>query len=290
MVQGREGAAAVVQVASDEECIALWLNGASPSTQIAYKRDVAKFRTAVPKPLKQIKVSDIQQYQDGLSGAINSRTRAMNALRSLFRFACDLRYVSFNPMCIIRRPKIRPVLKQKYLSPEQVHMMIDEEPSERNRLILQVLYYGGLRVSELCHLKFRDVILREDMGNVQLSVLGKGSVLRQVPLPRFLSEELMAFRGEVAEDAPVFPSQIGQGHLDSSRVFRIVKKAAKRVGIAEKPSPHWLRHASATHSLANGAPLHVVQQTLGHSSLSVTGLYLHARPNESSGMYLKKGG
>lgn len=86
-------------------------------------------------------------------------------------------------------------------------------------------------------------------------------------------------------DAPVFLSRKG-GALDPSQVHRIVKAAASRAGISGEVSAHWLRHAHASHSLERGAPIHLVQATLGHASVATTGRYLHARPTDSSARYL----
>ena len=86
------------------------------------------------------------------------------------------------------------------------------------------------------------------------------------------------------DDAPVFTSRKG-GSLDTRQVHRIVRAAGERVGV-EGVSPHWLRHAHASHALERGAPIHLVQATLGHASVATTGVYLHARPTESSGRYL----
>ena len=95
----------------------------------------------------------------------------------------------------------------------------------------------------------------------------------------------MSLRGDAKDNAPVFRSRKG-GHLDESQVWRIVRKAAERADIDKDVSCHWLRHAHASHALGRGAPIHLVQATLGHSSISTTGRYLHARPTESSGDYL----
>jgi integrase/recombinase XerD len=84
----------------------------------------------------------------------------------------------------------------------------------------------------------------------------------------------------------MFPSRKGGGHLDASQVRRIVYAAAKKAGLEQKVSPHWMRHAHASHALDRSAPIHLVQATLGHSSVSTTGRYLHARPTESSSFYL----
>jgi len=97
---------------------------------------------------------------------------------------------------------------------------------------------------------------------------------------------LLDLRGDGGNaDDPVFRSRKG-GALDPSQVHRIVGKAARRAGIKAPVSPHWLRHAHASHALDRGAPIHLVQATLGHASVATTGKYLHARPSESSAKYL----
>ncbi len=90
----------------------------------------------------------------------------------------------------------------------------------------------------------------------------------------------------LAPEAPVFPSRKGGGHPDKSAARRIVRQAAARAGIDGHVSPHWLRHAHASHALERGAPVALVRDTLGHSSVGTTNGYLHARPNDSSARYL----
>jgi site-specific recombinase XerD len=105
-----------------------------------------------------------------------------------------------------------------------------------------------------------------------------------------LSDNTWATLSEIgstaAPDVPVFRSRKG-GPLDPSQVHRIVKAAAERAGLSAEVSAHWLRHAHASHSLDRGAPIHLVQQTLGHASVATTGRYLHARPTDSSVRYLE---
>ncbi|MHC2069748.1 tyrosine-type recombinase/integrase [Bremerella sp. T1] len=104
-------------------------------------------------------------------------------------------------------------------------------------------------------------------------------------MPQSAWEALMKLRDSDALEAPVFRSR-KKGNLDESAVWRIVKKASQRAGIDKDVSCHWFRHAHASHALDRGCPIHLVQATLGHSSISTTGRYLHARPSESSGEYL----
>jgi integrase/recombinase XerD len=183
-------------------------------------------------------------------------------------------------------PKVKDTLNQRIISELEVQTMIALETNQRNRVILRLLYTAGLRVSELCDLKWCDVKSRSNGG--QVTVYGKGGKTRTILLPASLWIELCQMRGLATDDAPVFQSRKGikGGHLDRVRVYQIVATAAERAGIQGKVSPHWLRHAHASHSLERGAPIHLVQQTLGHASVATTSRYLHARPNDSSSLYL----
>ena len=125
----------------------------------------------------------------------------------------------------------------------------------------------------------------------QVIVYGKGSKTRVVPLTSLLWQELLAGRAEAELDEPVFASRNQGGHLSTTQVGRIVKAAALRTPgldprVAQRVSPHWLRHAHASHALERGAPIHLVQQTLGHASIATTGMYLHAKPSDSSARFL----
>jgi integrase/recombinase XerD len=118
-----------------------------------------------------------------------------------------------------------------------------------------------------------------------VTVFGKGRKTRTILLKQDIWDELMQLKGDRSNDEPVFKSRKG-GHINRHQLWRIVAAAAKRAGIEGKVSPHWLRHAHASHSLDRGAPIHLVQQTLGHESVATTSRYLHARPNDSSSLYL----
>ena len=156
------------------------------------------------------------------------------------------------------------------------------ERNPRNKALLRLLYLGGLRISEVCSLCGRDLAARDDSG--QVTLFGKGGKTRSVLLKPSIWQDLAALRA-ANPDAPVFRSRQG-GALDPSQVHRIVKQAAKRAGLAEAVSAHWLRHAHVSHALDRGAPVHLVQATVGHASLTTTSRYAHARPNDSSSLYL----
>src|SRR5919201_6419515 len=174
--------------------------------------------------------------------------------------------------------------RERILTEADVVRILALEHDRRNHALLRLLYAGGLRVSEIAALKWRDLVARDDAG--QVTVFGKGSKTRTVLLPASVWAELVALRGAAGPDAPVFPSRRGGGHLDQTAVLRLVRKAAQHAGVEGKVSPHWLRHSHATHALERGAPIHLVQATLGHASVATTGRYLHARPTDSSPRYL----
>jgi integrase/recombinase XerD len=125
----------------------------------------------------------------------------------------------------------------------------------------------------------------------KMSVYGKGGKTRAIKLPASLWQELQSLQGDAAIGEPVFTSRKKKGFLLEMQVNRIVKAAAKRVpgleeAVAETVSPHWLRHAHASHAMDRGAPVHLVKETLGHANIATTGRYLHARPTDSSSLYL----
>ena len=149
--------------------------------------------------------------------------------------------------------------------------------------MLLTLYAGGFRVSEICSLKWRHLQDRNSAG--QTTVFGKRGKTRTVLMPQKVWESLEKLQQDSRVDAPVFLSR-KKGHLDESAVWRIVDNASMRAGIDKNVSARWFRHAHASHALDRGCPIHLVQATLGHSSISTTGRYLHARPTDSSVNYL----
>jgi integrase/recombinase XerD len=173
------------------------------------------------------------------------------------------------------------------LSEVETAVLIRAAKSDRDRLMFDLAYFGGLRVSELVSLTWAQVI-RRDSGEAQLSIIGKGSKSREVLIPAVIATRLFASRGDAPAPAPVFQSvRRPGGPLTERAVNFIVKEAAERAGVNPAASIHWLRHAHASHAIDNGAPLTLVSATLGHADLKTTSVYAHARPGESSGRYLK---
>jgi integrase/recombinase XerD len=178
-------------------------------------------------------------------------------------------------------------LAKRIISEVEVGLLIRAAPSKRDRVLLEVIYAGGLRVSETVALTWSDVIQRDN--RVQLSISGKGGKVRQVLLPEIVSRSLLSLRGDAGDSAPVFPSRMGGGKLTERNVNAMVKRTAAKAGINPAVSPHWLRHAHGSHAIDRGATLPEVQATLGHDNVSTTSGYLHARPDTSSGLRLDPG-
>lgn len=276
----------VQQAETDEQLIDIWLHGRSPHTQRAYQSDIGQFLRAVEKPLHAITLRGLQEYADELEGAElapASRHRKLSSIKSLFAFAHRIGYLPFDTARALRLPSFRETLSQRILSQPEVTRMVAMEPHPRNRVMLLLLYASGLRVSELCVLKWRDYQDRD--GGCQITALGKGGRTRSILLPNLVRTAINSIRADVGNEAPVFRSRKG-GHFHPSQIVRIVRRAARRAGISKDVSPHWLRHAHASHALDSGAPISLVQATLGHSSVATTGRYLHSRPSDGSAMYL----
>ena len=274
------------QASTDAQVVAMWLHGKGANTARAYAREAATFSAFVGgAPLPAVTLGDVQAYADHLEArglAPATQARALAALKSLLTFAQRIGYTPVNVGAAEKLPRLKFTLSERIVTEEVVAQVIALEPSPRNHVLLRLLYVGGLRVSEACGLHWRDVQGRQ--GGAQVTVYGKGEHTRVVLLPAPLAAELEGLRGDAGDDAPVFVGR-GGGELTAGQAWRIVKAAADRAG-APALSPHWLRHAHASHALDNGAGIHVVRDTLGHASLATTSRYLHARPGDSSALYL----
>ncbi|WP_246686280.1 tyrosine-type recombinase/integrase [Methylobacterium sp. WL8] len=272
------------QADDDGQMIRLWLaRSASPNTRRNYEREARRFLAHVGKPLGSVRIGDLQDYVASRPGSSATVALAASALKSLFTFAQEVGFLRFNIGAAVNVPPIKNTLAERIMPEADALLMIRQEPDLRNRVLLTVLYGGGLRISEVCGLRWRDLAVRDEAG--QATIFGKGGKTRVVLLSAATWKVLTALRGESGPDVPVFLSRKG-GALDPSAVHRVVKAAVARAGLSAEISAHWLRHAHASHSLDRGAPIHLVQATLGHASVATTGRYLHARPSESSARFL----
>ncbi|BDA74388.1 integrase family protein [Calothrix sp. PCC 7716] len=278
----------ITQVSSDDKLIAMWLHGRASRTIDIYQRAIDKFSRFVNKPLQVITLEDLQAYASYLneSGLKDSTIKLeLNAVKSLFTFAAKLNYVRFNTAAALRIKKADYTISGKCIKQVDVFKIINKGATNaRDKALLQLLYYTGMRVSEICRLKWCDFSERED-GEIQVNILGKGSKYRTVLVPLSVWAEVETLRGDCSDDDAVFRSKNNK-HLDRTMVHKIIKDAVGKVGASDKISAHAFRHSHASHSLLKGAPISLVRDTLGHSNISITNIYLSSNPNDSSSKYL----
>jgi integrase/recombinase XerD len=286
------------QADNDRQVIDMWLHGRPDDTQRAYSQDVAEVFRFTGKGIRSLSLGDLQAYSDTLNvlteeGARKykdtTKARKLAAIKSLLKFAHRLGFVPFDVGAVIKLPKLKNTLAERIMSEESTMRIIYSEPNKRNRVLLRTLYATGARVSEICGLKWKDTQDR-DNGQGQVTLYGKGGKTRVVLVSADTWKEIKSIKGKSTGEHPVFRSRKHTistcGHLDPAQIQRIIKAAAVRAGVDGNVSPHWFRHAHASHSLDKGCPIHEVAQTLGHSSLATTSRYTHARPNSSSALYL----
>jgi site-specific recombinase XerD len=279
----------------DAPFLRMWLrNQRSARTQETYAANIQRFYTCVGKALPEVTLADLQDFAEQLSSlAPASQTCIIAAVRSALTFCYHLGYVQRNVGAALKLPRLEKKLAGRILTEEQVVQMLALEKDQRNHAILTLLYGAGLRVNELCELTWSQVQTRSEMG--QITVRGKGGKTRSILLSQEIWQEITALRSSSPSNTNYIflsrqsTSRVGKAtgrRLDGSQIHRIVKAAAERAGISGNVSPHWLRHAHASHALQRGAPLTLVQETLGHESVETTGRYIYNRPNTSSALYL----
>ena len=278
---------------SDEQLLSSWLSSlTSTHTRRNFETTAKGFLAGLPMGLRAATVEDVR---DALAAITRNKSEASGRqyvlrVKSLLSYAQRVGYTPFNAGAVI---KVRSDtahrganMAKRIISEVEVGLLIRAAPSKRDRVILEVIYAGGLRVSETVALTWSDVLLRDD--RVQLSITGKGGKVRQVLLPEIVSRSLLSLRGDAGVNDPVFGSRKG-GPLTDRAVNGMVKRAAAKAGISAGVSPHWLRHAHGSHAIDRGASLPEVQNTLGHGNIATTSGYLHARPDSSSGLKLDPG-
>ncbi len=271
-----------------------WLNlvkGYSKHTLDGYERDLLEFFTFLPKDIGpgSIKGDDVRSFVVSLHGKNSSATvaRKLSALRSFFRFLVKQKDIPNDPMAGINAPKGGGSIPT-FLTIDETFALLEAPDKQdsyrlRDRAILEMLYSTGMRVSELVSRDLNDLDFMEEM----LRVSGKGKKQRLVPVGRQALEAVSSWlpdrqqliessikRGKEPSREALFLNSRGT-RLTSRSVERLVKQYGERAGILQVVTPHALRHSFATHLLEMGADLRVVQELLGHVSLSTTQRYTH---------------
>ncbi len=271
-----------------------WLaveKGRSRNTLVAYRHDLAIYEewatceaidTATAGP------ADLERYLDGLRDQGRnpaSLARATTSLRGLYRFWVGEGIITADPTADVRSPTL-PKRLPKALEESQVIGLLDsvdgDEPVDlRDRALLELLYGTGARISEVVGLSLLDVAADDGL----LRVFGKGAKERLVPLGRPAQESLGRWLGPAGRplmeprqfarrgDAEAVFLNVRGARLSRQAAWAAVRGRAARVGLADVVSPHVLRHSCASHMLAHGADIRVVQEVLGHVSIATTQIY-----------------
>ncbi len=298
---------------------AIWIEGfletiyaernASKNTLMAYERDLLAFSTFLRQRRKKLITAtrtDIEAYIidleiNGLAQA--TRARHLSAIKQIYRYGFEESIIVNNPASEIKGPKTKRTLPSN-LSEEDVNRLLEastkagRSPGKKRRssCLIQILYATGMRVSELVSLPVASV-----RGNPQMLLIkGKGGKDRLVPLSTPAKMAIAAYlvdweivqeknrlKGKITSKY-LFPSNSQLGHLTRIRFYIFIKEICLIAEISpNKVSPHTLRHAFASHLLANGADLRVVQILLGHNDLATTQLYTHIAKNELKEIHCK---
>ena len=276
----------VTSAQSDRELILVWMADKSRTTQISFKSTIEKFLEFIDKPLVDVRIEDLQLWKQGLSARFKPTTVANKVLviKSLFSFAVKVGYLTINIGSFIKPPKTKEALAQKILTVADVKRLIDATNSRRDGLMLSLMYGCGLRVSEVVGLTWDDLKPHLDGGG-KATLFGKGSKTRVVIIPPRLWRQVLEFKQIDRASQWVFVTRMGN-QMERSIVHRMIKRTCQRAGVDERASCHWLRHSHASHSLEAGCNLRLLQQSLGHASVSTTEKYLHVSPDKGSSQYI----
>lgn len=256
----------------------------------AYERDVGKLDRFLngdesTVPVTAVKTGHVRQFLKELSELgvePASQARILSGLKSFFNYLLIERIVKQDPCELIEAPRLTRKLPDT-LNKEEIFKMLDMEPAgknedQRNKLILEVLYSCGLRVSELVELKISYIYKNEGY----IKVVGKGNKERLVPIALSTLKSIDVYLAGWRKMVPaykqfedyLFVNRRGK-KISRIMVYTIIKEMAQMAGIKKNISPHTLRHSFATHLIENGADLRAVQEMLGHSSITTTEIYTH---------------
>jgi integrase/recombinase XerD len=287
-----------------------WLEverGRSPQTLSSYRRDLRAFQTYVTQAapsgagavIDQSSPGQVAAYVASLRRARSAATvaRSVSTLRGFYRFLVEEGVATSDPTADLLSVSVADLLP-KALSEEETGRLLGAVVGTgpamlRDRALLEVLYGTGARVSEVSGLNLGDVVDAVEAGTADvplIRVFGKGSKERVVPLGRLAQEALAQWlsgegrphfepaKWKLRSDADAVFLNVRGGRLSRVGIFGVVKKYAGRVGLADRVSPHVLRHSCATHMLARGADIRVVQELLGHASIATTQRYTKVSP------------
>jgi site-specific recombinase XerD len=261
---------------------ALALEGRSPHSIGAYRRDLERVLGEVAGPLDEVRPRDLRdvfrrQQQGGRSPS--SINRAIGATRSFCRFLFEEGRLEMNPAQALRSICLGPPLAPKHLTVPEVQRLLSlpdttTPTGRRDYAILMLLYNTGLRVGELCALNREDIRLAAE-GWGALQVVGKGRRLHRLPVNRPAADALLAYLADRDDSEPALFLNRSGGRFSVRGIALLVNRYLRAAGITDRSGPHVLRHTFATHALRARPNLRAVQELLGHAWVTTTQRYTH---------------
>lgn len=285
-----------IHIFEESKLIASFLYQKPKNTRDAYESDIRKFLYFFRgMSLKNFTTSHIVVlFKNHPEMKPSSKARLRSSLSSLYKFLIKQRYVETNPAAALDEIKVEDQTAYKVLSIDEVERLIEFSGNKRNQILLNLIFKTGMRVSEVINLKFNQIKKRGE--NHFLIVHGKGSKVRTVWISESDYNKILEFKnfesnkGETSslnDEDYIFRSKKGLNQLSRNSVWKLIKVASKKAKISDKISPHWLRHTHATLALERGADLRVIQNTLGHESISTTVKYTKVGVGNSSSKYFE---
>jgi integrase/recombinase XerD len=252
----------------------LKLRGFSPRTVESYKYHVSKFLKFIDKKPENVLESDVEAYFMHLINK-NFKSASIRLSYSCLKFFYTWIIPKEINFKLIDTPKRERKLP-KVLSKKEIISMIDNTKNLKHKLLIEVLYSSGARVSEALNLKIEDI----DVENNTIRInKGKGNKDRITILSNRFKGDLLRYLC-TKRDNEIYLFSKGNNHLVLKTAQRIVEIAAEKGGITKKVSPHMLRHSFATHLLEDGVDIRFIQKLLGHSRLETTQIYTHVANSE----------
>lgn len=273
----------------------------SDHTLLAYSSDIVSYILWLDNAsCTEVDFNKLREYLHFIQRFDYKKTtiaRKVAAIRTFYKFLFRERYIDTNPAISLSAPK-RPKSLPKFLTPDEVEKILNNVKIEtpagfRNRVILELLWATGMRVSELSNLNFGDLNLEEN----EIRVFGKGAKERIVLVSDrakdYLNQYINTARkliapeyntGEINDDTPLFINNTGY-RLQNKTIRKVINETVEKIELPKKVTPHVFRHSFATKLIENGADLRVVQELLGHAGISNTQIYTHISMKHMKDVY-----